>query len=243
MPRVGILSGNALKFIAAFAMVCDHTGLLFFPGERIFRIIGRLALPIFAYMIAEGCRYTKNKVRYFFTIFGLAAVCQAVYYIAARDTYMCILVTFSLAILVIYAMQKFKAALLSGEPLFHKLISGSVFVLSVISVYVLNELLTIDYGFFGCMLPVFCSLLHPVRNVNSDVLERLDSIPVHTLMLTVGLVMLALDIGGTQWYSLLVLPLMLMYSGKRGQLNTKYFFYVFYPLHLALLQGLDWIIG
>nr|MBQ4319591.1 hypothetical protein [Clostridia bacterium] len=60
---------------------------------------------------------------------------------------------------------------------------------------------------------------------------------------TVGLVLLALDLGGVQWYSLLVLPLLLLYSGKRGQLNTKYFFYVFYPLHLALLQGLDWLIG
>ena len=50
-----ILSGNALKIIAALAMVADHVGLMFFPQVRILRIIGRLAYPIFAYMIAQGC--------------------------------------------------------------------------------------------------------------------------------------------------------------------------------------------
>ena len=47
------LSGNALKIIAAISMVIDHTGMLIFPGEDIFRIIGRLAFPIFAFFIAE----------------------------------------------------------------------------------------------------------------------------------------------------------------------------------------------
>ena len=50
----GCLSGNALKIIAALAMLCDHVGLMFFPHVRLFRIIGRLAFPIFAYMIAEA---------------------------------------------------------------------------------------------------------------------------------------------------------------------------------------------
>ena len=56
------LSGNALKIIAAISMVIDHVGLMFFPTLKILRIIGRLAYPIFAFMIAEGCYYTKNKV-------------------------------------------------------------------------------------------------------------------------------------------------------------------------------------
>ena len=61
----GILTGNHLKLIAAFAMLLDHVGILLFPQIRLLRILGRLAYPIFAFMIAEGCRYTKNKLRYF----------------------------------------------------------------------------------------------------------------------------------------------------------------------------------
>jgi len=47
---------------------------------------------------------------------------------------------------------------------------------------------------------------------------------------------------GNQWYSLLVIPFILLYSGKRGKVNTKYFFYIFYPAHLAILQAIAWII-
>ena len=60
---VGSLSGNQLKIIAAISMTVDHLGFILFPSLIILRIIGRIAFPIFAYMIAEGCRYTKNEKR------------------------------------------------------------------------------------------------------------------------------------------------------------------------------------
>ena len=84
--RPAVLSGNTLKIIAAVSMLIDHVGFLFFPNFIIFRILGRLALPIFAFMIAEGCRYTKNKLKYFLTIFILAAICQIVYFLYDGDT-------------------------------------------------------------------------------------------------------------------------------------------------------------
>ncbi|MBQ8402939.1 MAG: hypothetical protein IJX55_00760, partial [Clostridia bacterium] len=92
-----------MKIIAALAMFIDHAGYLMFPQYDILRIIGRMAFPIFAFMIAEGCKYTKNKARYFFTVFGLAAICQTVYYIFDKSLFMSVLISFSLAILMIYA--------------------------------------------------------------------------------------------------------------------------------------------
>ncbi|MBQ8005101.1 MAG: hypothetical protein IJ303_02170, partial [Clostridia bacterium] len=68
-------------------MLADHIGMIFFPNIQIFRIIGRLAFPIFAFMIAEGCRYTKNKARYFFTVFVLGIICQTAYFRYNGDTY------------------------------------------------------------------------------------------------------------------------------------------------------------
>ena len=64
-PRICVLSGNMLKIIAAVSMFIDHMGAVLFPGVMIFRILGRIAFPIFAFMIAEGCRYTKNRIKYF----------------------------------------------------------------------------------------------------------------------------------------------------------------------------------
>ena len=111
--KLAVLNGNTLKIIAAVSMVIDHIGFIFFPGIQIFRILGRLALPIFSFMIAEGCRYTKNKLKYFLTIFILDAICQIVYFLYGGDTDMCVLVTFSLSILLIYSLQYFKGKLFS----------------------------------------------------------------------------------------------------------------------------------
>ena len=63
--KIGIgLSGNQLKIIAMLTMLVDHIGVQLFPECIILRIIGRLSLPIFAYMIAEGCLHTRNRPKY-----------------------------------------------------------------------------------------------------------------------------------------------------------------------------------
>ena len=63
------------------------------------------------------------------------------------------------------------------------------------------------------------------------------------VMLGIGLVVLSTLSGIIQVHALLSLPLLLLYSGKRGKVNLKYFFYIFYPVHLALLQGLAMLLG
>ena len=70
------LSGNGLKIIAAISMLLDHMGLMLFPRVTLFRILGRLALPIYGYMIAEGCRHTKSRKRYLLRLAAMAALCQ-----------------------------------------------------------------------------------------------------------------------------------------------------------------------
>ena len=54
------LTNNQLKLIALVTMTLDHIGVVLFPQAQWLRIVGRLAFPIFAYMIAEGCRHTAN---------------------------------------------------------------------------------------------------------------------------------------------------------------------------------------
>ena len=215
------LTGNALKILAAIFMTIDHIGVVLFPRVQILRDIGRLAMPIFAFMIAEGCKYTRNKKKYFGMIFGLGAVCQIAYYVFDRSWYLSILITFSLSILMIYALQNWKQKKTA--------LSGLVFVASVIVVYILNENLTIDYGFWGCMLPVFAAAAHGTKY---------DRAATSTLLLGLGLIPLAVSIGDNQILSLLALPLLFAYNGKRGTWNLKYFFYIFYPIHLVLLQGI-----
>lgn len=238
---MGFLSANALKLVAAVLMTLDHVGLLLFPDVRLFRIVGRLALPIFAFFIGEGCRYTRSRCRYFLSVFGLGAICQLVYFLASGDTYLNILITFSLGILVIYALQDVKDALAQLEK-GRMVRSVLVLILAVGLVWYLNRKFTIDYGFWGCMLPVWATLFHGRGAYWAGIFGELDHPKVHVLTLMLGLLLTWKTMNSIQWYALFAAPLLLCYNGKRGNPRFKYWFYLFYPAHLVLLQGLAMIL-
>ena len=237
------LSSNTLKIIAAISMLIDHLGVIFFPQIKIFRILGRIALPIFSFMIAEGTRYTRNKLRYFLMVFSLGVICQIVYFLYNGDTYMSILIAFSISIATIYAMQLFKESLFDKNAKVLKKIScGALFFTVVLAVYFLNTVLEIDYGFFGCMLPVFAAVFYSPKTCEIALVKKLDALPVHLLTLSIGMIFLALEPFPLQFWSFLAIPFLVLYSGKRGKANMKYFFYVFYPAHLLILEGINMFI-
>ena len=101
-----LLTNNQLKILALIAMTADHVGLQLLPQYGILRIIGRLAFPIFAYMIAEGCTYTKNRKRYLGTLAAMAALFQIVYLVAMDSVYQGIFVTFTLSVCLIFTIDR-----------------------------------------------------------------------------------------------------------------------------------------
>ena len=109
------LSASTLKIIACIFMVIDHIGVILLPDVELLRVIGRLSYPIFAYFLAEGCRYTRNKTKRFLLVLGLAVLCESVVWIMTGEPDGGILVNFCLAILLIYEVQAFKRALAHGR--------------------------------------------------------------------------------------------------------------------------------
>lgn len=244
--KLRFINSNALKFLACFFMVIDHIGFLLFPTRAFYwlRIIGRLSLPLFAFTIAEGCRYTKNKALHFALLAGLALIVQVAYYLFDGSTYMCILVTFTFSTICIYALQFFKQTLFSNKKAVWKILSIFPFIGAVILTYIANQFMEMDYGFWGCMLPVFASLLDFHRIPAPTILKNTDTLPLRILCFTIGLILLSLyppALKDIQFYSLLALPILLLYNGEKGKWKTKYFFYLFYPLHLVLLQGITYL--
>ena len=205
------LSGNALKIIAMITMTLDHVGVQLLPQYPLLRILGRLALPIYGYMIAEGCRHTKSRKRYLLRLAAMAALCQLVYFIAMGSLYMCILVTFSLSICLIWAWESEKKAWLAPP------VTAAVFFLCVILPELVPEFY-IDYGLPGVMLPV---LIYFGKN--------------KAAALSAGLLLLALAIGGNQWCAFAALPLLMLYNGQRGTARIGGLFYWYYPIHLAVI--------
>ncbi len=223
------LSGNQLKVIAALAMTIDHIGVQIFTDISLLRIIGRLAFPIFAYMIAEGCLYTKNRKKYILTMALLAIGCQVVGYIFSKTLYQCILVTFSLSILLIYA---YSGAVKKGTAK-----SYAVLLLALLGTFFLTEVLpqvlkhtdyAVDYGFWGVMLPLFAY-------IGADKKQKL-------FYFAAGVLLVAASFGGLQWFSLITIPILALYSGKRGKIKMKKFFYIYYPVHLAAIYLISYII-
>ncbi len=62
--KIGCLNGFVLKMIAVVTMLIDHIGAVLFPSQMVFRYIGRIAFPIFVFLLVEGFLHTKNLRKY-----------------------------------------------------------------------------------------------------------------------------------------------------------------------------------
>ena len=213
------LSGNALKILAMIFMTCDHVAVELLPDWDFLRIIGRLAMPIYAYMIAEGCRFTHDRKKYLWRLSSLALLCQVVYFFAVGSLYQCILVTFSLSVCLIWALET------SPKSWGLLVFLASAFLCEGLPVLLKGTDFAVDYGIVGVCLP---SLVYFGRTREEKLLG-----------FTVGLILLALQYGGIQWFGLGAVPLLMLYSGERGKLSIGRLFYFYYPAHLVVIYGLS----
>jgi len=214
------LSGNFLKLLAAFCMTLDHIGAELLPGVTWLRIVGRLAMPIFAFMIAEGCVHTRSKGVYLLRLVIVAVLCQLVYYFVMGDLYQCIFVTFSLSVTLILLLD------FAGKR------GGLAWVLpfvAFLAAYILCERVRlyvpgfdVDYGIFGVLLPV-------IAWHGKDRAARF-------WYFAAGLLLLCVSYGGLQWYALAALLPLALYNGTRGKWKLQYFFYIYYPAHLVIIH-------
>ncbi|MBQ4321186.1 MAG: hypothetical protein IJC35_03010 [Oscillospiraceae bacterium] len=233
----GGLSAAGLKLLACVFMFIDHMGLLLFPNALFLRVIGRLAFPIFAFFIAEGCRYSRHGLRRFLTIFLLGAVCETVYVLFSGGWYGNILLTFSCSILLITLLQAWKRSM-CGSDRKRQFLYFLVFFAASALIGIVISRVGIDYGFPGVMLPVLISLFDYREGAAPEPLKKLDRPAVKLCITAAGLLLVAAqpNLHALQYFSLFALPLLALYNGKPGPKGFKYGFYVFYPAHLLLLQ-------
>ena len=206
-------------------MVFDHVGVMLFPDTLWLRCLGRISLPIFAYMIAEGCHHTKNPTKYFLRIFILGALCQAVYLVAYGTLYLSTVVSFALAVLAVQWINALTATKSRQDLCLYALLCLALLLLMLFLAFPprFTEAvgLKLDYGIYPFLIPI--------------ILYYLPSKEWRLLAMIPLLYLLSLDFNWEQLLSFCSLPILFLYNGRRGKRNLKYFFYIAYPAHLVLI--------
>ena len=229
-------TSTTLKVLACIFMAIDHIGAELFPEVKLLRIIGRLAFPIFAFFIAEGCKYTKNKMRRWATIFISGVIFEAIYVLYTKEFYGNIFLTFSLSVLLIYSLQKGKKIASQGK----KVVASLGFFGVLFATYLLCLTVPVDYGFAGVITPLLVALC----DSNTTKKDTDKVLFFKLVLLSIGLIFIVWKSapGSPQIWSFLSLPLLSFYNGKQGNRKYKYGFYIFYPLHLLLIEIIDFFV-
>ena len=228
--RYQLLDGTILKIIAMISMVFDHVGDMFFPAVMWPRMIGRLAMPIFAFCIAEGFAHTRNKTKYLCRLGIFALISEIPFDLAFEGKlglgHQNIMLSFFLAAAALMLFDRIQGGKTAeGERMpVGKTVLGA---LAVAGIAALSLLLRADYTVFA-VIAVF--LFYVFRQQ-------------HPLLRSgVGVAFLALT--RTMGYYVATgfsfLPLAL-YNGQKGK-GLKWLFYIFYPGHLLVLAAIKHIL-
>lgn len=220
------MSSSTLKIIACLTMLIDHVGAILFPEMIIFRIIGRIAFPIFAFLIVEGYFHTKDVKKYLIRLAIFAFVAEVPFDLAFQHTVFSlkgqnVFFTLFFGLLAIYLNEKFKESRL-----------GTGFFVVLFSL--INTVIMADYVFFGIMI-IF--IFYHYRGKKREVFIGL--LGVNLLMS--GL-MTVMNGHISYWsvigfFELVSLSMIYYYNGKKG-IGLKYLFYIFYPGHLLILTAI-----
>jgi hypothetical protein len=210
------LGREILKWIAIITMTIDHVGAVLFPEFEVLRLIGRLSFPIFAYLLILGLENTRNARNYFTRLFIFALISQVPFYLAIGIEpleHLNIFFTLSFGLMFVYFFKK------------NSIIAFFPIVLSI--------LLNFDYSIYGITL-IGCMYILTGNTKLGTIL----------LVLLNGLFLVPWN---SQFLSLLALPLIILHQNSllttpkdidkefKIPVWRKYFFYVYYPLHLTIL--------
>lgn len=226
------MSSAVLQWIALLSMVTDHVGYALFPELHVLRSIGRISYPIFAFLLAEGFLHTSSRKKY--------AARLAVFAVLAEIPYELFLYgelgrVFPMTN-ILFSMLVAFGAMWCAEQGGAYLLGSGILALGA-------ELGGFSYGAYGVVLTL-CFYLCAVsgREPGEKRLSRkARGMVAAALIVCTALYCFFKASLFQSWAVLAALPL-LLYHGERGKRMPRYFFYVFYPVHLAALAAAEYFL-
>lgn len=244
MVNIKRLDSNMLKFIAIIAMTVDHIAWAVFPGYStdivpvVLHIIGRITCPIMCYFIAEGYHYTRNINKYT-TRLSVFAIISHFAYVAASNSF----VDWKSFIPFYYG------DIFNQTSVIWALAWGLVMLRVVNSNKIKNNFMKIILVLLICVISFpsdwscIASLCVLAIGTNKGNFKKQMLWMIFYVFIYAAVYFFALNkfYGIIQMGVVFAIPLLMMYSGKRGNnpklySSMKWFFYVYYPLHLVFIS-------
>lgn len=228
------LNSNHLKLIAIIAMTLDHVADLCYPGmpnnvvSNVLHIIGRLTAPIMFFFICEGFYYTKNLKKYISRLFAFAVISHFAYCFAFGINYIpfstgsifnqtSIMWTLAWSVVALYVVN--------GET---KLKEWQKYALVI-----LIDVITFSADWSCIAVMAILSMYSNRGNLKKQIAGMSFWVLLYAV---ISFVFVSKSYGVITLAVILVYPLLGMYDGTKGKASwMKWFFYLYYPLHLAVI--------
>jgi len=237
-----------LKIIALTTMLIDHLGAVFpqhFGFE--FRVVGRVAFPIYVYLVAEGFRHTKSPLKFLLRLGAFALISEPFFDMAIRRAQLPWGVDFLNHTNIFYTLFLGGAAIYAFEigrtklsPIIGKFAADILPIIPLmILMWVADVVLTTDYGAYGV---AFIFLMYVIKPPKLRLAAMaLLCIYQHQQLVRQMVQYLFFDGHPVSTIFLMMIPstlvavvLVTFYNGRRGP-SFKWFFYASYPVHLFIL--------
>ncbi|NLY20061.1 MAG: hypothetical protein GXZ08_02070 [Tissierellia bacterium] len=232
------MSATMLKFIMAFIMVLDHIEFFISPElAAFFHLISRPVAPVFAYLAIEGFIHTRNQKKYISRLYLAAFAMILGNFIINNFVLMDpgffvrnnIFLSLALGTTSLYIYEEyFKNQKLLGLLL--------IFLVLIVS-------LSSEGGIFLVPFMLICYINRDNTKKRNIILIMITAFLAYgsygyLMEMNIESTIILLGFGADSLFFIAGIPFMYLYNGKRGLSNqfTKYFFYVFYPLHLWIIH-------
>lgn len=232
------ISSACLHILAMGFMLCDHLWAMLFPAAEWLTCIGRIAFPVFAFMIVEGYLHTHNLRRYLLRMLTGALLAEIPFNLMYGGSifypfHQNVLWTFLLSLLLIKLIEKCRSRF---QPVPAALLSAGITILG----FILGFAAMLDYYGVG-VLTVLTFYFFRKRNWINRLGQFLCLYLLNVKLLggyyyVVPIFGFELEVM-QQGFALLALIPIWLYQGRQGFHNKafQYFCYAFYPAHMLLL--------
>ncbi len=241
-PRWRFINRDLLKILAILFMLLDHIWATFYPDILWLHLVGRMAFPLFAFMIVEGFFHTSNLNKYMYRLLILAFVSEIPFDLMISGSLIApyhqnVIFTLLLGLIAIKLLDNYISDR-SGANL-------AIATVGAVGLPLIAELLMTDYGAVGVMTVIIFYLF---RGMRYSWLLQLISLYIFNVAWLQSAV-IPFEIAGqvvelsTQGFALFALIVIWLYNGNRGSGGKimQYIIYAFYPLHLLILYLLTMI--